>query len=56
VAWRQQASEQLVADLTSYDDAIKENIGIRLQTRLTTEQAEAVASCQSQHKDISLNF
>ena len=47
-AWRPISSD--------YDDAIKETIGVRLQKRLTTEQAEAVASCQSDHKDISLNF
>ena len=56
VAWRRQAGERLAADLADYDDAIKETIGVRLQKRLTTEQAEAVAGCQSDHKDISLNF
>ena len=56
LSWRRQAGERLAADLTDYDDAIKSTIGVRLQKRLTTEQAEAVASCQSDHKDISLNF
>ncbi len=56
LAWRQQASERLADELTGYDEAIKSTIGVRLQQRLTTEQAEEVASCQSHHRDISLNF
>ena len=30
--------------------------GLHLQQRLTTEQAKDIASCQSAHRDISLNF
>jgi len=56
LSWRRQASDRLAADLADYDDAIKGTIGIRLQKRLTTEQAKEVASCQAHHKDISLNF
>ena len=56
VAWRKEATTQLASGLVEYDSAIRETIGVRLQKRLTTEQAEAVAGCQSSHKDISLNF
>ena len=35
---------------------IKNNIGLRLQSRLTKEQAKFVARCNSIHRDISLNF
>ena len=37
-------------------EIIKNNIGLRLQSKLTKEQAKFVAACNSVHKDISLNF
>jgi hypothetical protein len=42
--------------LDAYDEAIRHSIGLRMQKRLTTEQAEEIAGCQSVHRDISLNF
>ena len=42
--------------LEKYNSVIKHNIGLRLQSRLTKEQAKFVASCNSIHRDISLNF
>lgn len=56
LTWRTEASSQLAAGLEEYDREIAETIGVRLQKRLTTEQAKAVASCQAEHQDISLNF
>jgi len=56
MAWRERAAEELLPALGEYDDAIKGSIGLRQQKRLTTAQAEAVASCQSIHRDISLSF
>ena len=56
VAWRERASGELFAGLTSYDDAIKHSIGIRLQDRLPSGIARSVAVCRSHHRDISLNF
>lgn len=56
VAWRQQASAQLSAGLDEYDNAIKNSIGLRMQARLTVDEAEEIASCQAIHRDISLNF
>ena len=38
------------------NEIIKNNIGLRLQSKLTKEQAKFVAACNSVHKDISLNF
>ena len=55
-AWRQRAAVELEPALAEYNDAIKHSIGLRMQQRLTIEQAEQVASCQSVHRDISLNF
>ena len=56
IAWRQQASTQLLAGLDEYDDAIKNSIGLRIQARLTVDQAEEIAGCQAIHRDISLNI
>ena len=42
--------------LQEYNLVIKDNIGLRLQSRLTKEQAKFVARCNSIHRDISLNF
>ena len=56
VAWRQRAQSSLAAGLDTYDDAIKSTIGLRLQERLTSDQAEEIADCMSYHRDISLAF
>jgi len=56
VSWRQRAQTELTAGLDEYDNAIKHSIGLRLQKRLSKEQAKSIASCQSAHRDISLSF
>ena len=56
VKWRKDASQNLLPKLEKYNLIIKNNIGLRLQSRLTKEQAKFVASCNSIHRDISLNF
>ena len=56
VSWRSDASKNLMPKLNSYDAAIKETIGLRLQSKLTKEQAIYVSKCNSIHRDISLNF
>ncbi len=56
VAWRRKASKDLAPGLETYDDAIRHTIGLRQQERLTSKQAEEVASCLSVHRDISLSF
>ena len=56
LAWRRAAAAQLANGLATYDEAIKSTIGLRSQERLTGDQAEEVASCQSVHRDISLSF
>ena len=38
------------------NEAISQNIGLRQQERLTSEQASEVAACESVQRDISLNF
>ena len=54
--WRAEAEKKLLPQLNNFDNSIKDTIGLRLQERLTKEQAKFVASCRSIHRDISLNF
>lgn len=56
VTWRDRAATELTPSLSSYDDAIKSSIGLRLQDRLPRSIARSVAACRSHHRDISLNF
>ena len=56
VSWRANAKENLMPKLEEYNNAIKETIGLRLQSKLTKEQAIYVSKCNSIHRDISLNF
>ena len=56
LVWREKAETALKPGLTTYVDMLKPTIGIRQQRRLTREQALYVASCTSDHRDISLNF
>ena len=54
--WRKAAAIDLLPKLKKYNEIIKNNIGLRLQSKLTKEQAKFVAACNADHKDISLNF
>jgi len=56
LAWRQRAANELLAPLSQYDNALKGTVGARLQERMSDEQAEYVAGCLADHKDISLAF
>jgi DNA repair exonuclease SbcCD ATPase subunit len=56
VKWRKDAAKNLMPELEKYNLVIKDNIGLRLQSRLTKDQAKFVAKCNSIHRDISLNF
>jgi predicted nucleic acid-binding Zn-ribbon protein len=56
IEWHQRASAELVRDLEQYNQAIASTIGMRMQERLTSDQAESIASCLAVHKDLSLYF
>ena len=56
VVWHQRAAGELGADLDDYHEAIRLTIGMRMQERLTGEQAEAIAECKAVHKDLTLFF
>ena len=54
--WRRIAEKELLFKLNKFDDSIKNTIGLRLQEKLTNDQAKYIAACRSNHKDISLSF
>ena len=56
VEWRSRAARELDSGLASYEDALRETIGIRQLERLPTRIAKPVATCLSHHRDISLSF
>ena len=56
VAWRTRAAQELLPGLATYDEGIRHSIGLRVQERLTQDQARLVAECQSVHRDVSLHF
>ena len=55
-SWRKDANKNLLPELMKYNLVIKNNIGLRRQSKLTKEQAKIVARCNSVHRDVSLNF
>ena len=54
--WRRRAVADFANDLDEYDATIAHTIGMRMQERLTSEQAESVASCLAVHRDLTLYF
>jgi hypothetical protein len=56
IKWHQRAAGELAAELKVYDQVIARTIGMRMQERLTQEQAESIASCLAVHKDLTLHF
>ena len=56
IQWRGQAKGDLLADLSSYQQAVSTTIGLRGNSNLTRTQAKFTAKCLSNHRDISLNF
>jgi len=56
IDWRRRAAVKIAPALASYDNAIKDSIGLRLQRRLSDDQVKEVASCMSIHRDYSLQF
>jgi len=55
-AWRNKAAKALQPGLTAYLGAIRTTLGARVQPKLTREQALYLAACNSDNRDISLNF
>lgn len=56
ISWRAIASSNILGQLNKYEQAIGMNIGLRSQERLPDFLVPQIASCRSQHRDISLMF
>ena len=56
IIWRKRALTDMVPALVSYDLAIKDSIGLRLQERMSDDVATTISACLASHKDISLQF
>ena len=57
LAWRSETSKHgLAAKIDTYETAIRDTIGLRQYPRMPRDLALYVASCNSGHRDISLNF
>ena len=56
IDWRSKAEISILPVLLTYEGIMRETIGIRDQAKLTKQQALFVAKCQSNHRDVSLNF
>ena len=56
LAWRQKAAQTVLAGLQTYEEAIRNTVGLRKQSRLPKAVAIDVASCLANHRDISLHF
>ncbi len=56
IDWRKNFKKKHMDKITTHDKVISETIGLRLQSKLTKEQAIYVSRCNSIHRDISLNF
>tara|TARA_R110000772_G_scaffold49123_1_gene112349 strand:- start:55755 stop:58418 length:2664 start_codon:yes stop_codon:yes gene_type:complete len=56
IAWRKKAAAELSAGLAEYEQAIRMNIGLRQQPKLSREQALDVAACMANPRDLTLHF
>jgi len=56
INWRSMARDKFRDHLIEFNQMINSSIGLRLQQRLSEDQAETIAACLARHKDISLAF
>lgn len=56
IAWQKAAQPELMALVERYEAALRGISGIRKQRYLTNDQALHVASCKSDHRDLSVYF
>ena len=56
IAWRKKAAAELSAGLGAYEQAIRMNIGLRQQPKMSKEQALDVAACMANPRDLTLHF
>jgi hypothetical protein len=56
LGWRQEINANTADAIVALEVGLRDTLGIRTQRRMTREQALYVASCNSGHTDVSLNF
>ena len=56
LAWRDRAQAELAPGLQAYVDGITRSVGARALPRMPEEMALAVAACEANHHDLSLDF
>jgi len=56
IAWREQASQNILPALIRYQEETASTIGLRGQDRLPDFLVPRISRCRSVHNDISLNF
>jgi TRAP-type mannitol/chloroaromatic compound transport system permease large subunit len=56
LAWKQAASSNVLPKLQAYEEAIRGTIGLRQQSRLPEDFVTDMASCMSEHRDLTLYF
>jgi len=54
--WRAKAEADVAPKLAAYEASLRTTLGLKSQPKFTREQALFIASCTSNHRDVSLNF
>ena len=55
-AWRKKIKSGPYKDLVSFEKFTQNNLGLREQERLTSEQVDVITPCLAKHRNISLQF
>jgi len=55
-AWRKKIKSGPYKDLVSFEKFTQNNLGLREQERLTSEQVDIITPCLAKHRNISLQF
>jgi len=55
-AWRKRLKSGPYEDLVSFEKFTQNNLGLREQERLTSEQVDIITPCLAKHRNISLQF
>ena len=56
IEWRNRAADTVLGGLETYEEAIRDTIGLRKQSRLPDDRLPDIAGCLAHHRDISLRF
>jgi len=56
LAWRRKATENVLPGLKTYEQTIRDTIGLRKQEKLPQSIVPSIAACTAYPRDISLYF